>query len=99
MTHWGHGDPNDRAALRRAYIEHYDHVRSKVPKENLLEFQSSQGWKPLCQFLGKQIPNEEYPRSNDAASTVRIHNFLYWLRIVKLSWKLLVTVGALRVAL
>lgn len=31
--------------------------------------QISDGWEPLCKFLGKPIPNEPFPRSNDAAAT------------------------------
>jgi hypothetical protein len=71
----------------------------QVAEANLLEFESADGWKPLCQFFGKEVPEGEYPRSNDAASTVKIHNFLYWLRIVKLSWKPLGAIVALGVAL
>jgi hypothetical protein len=87
MTQWGHGDPKSRAAFRQTYIDHYSYVRSRVPQSNLLEFQWEDGWEPLCRFLGKEVPEGDYPRSNDAASTVKIHNFLYWLRIVKLGWK------------
>ncbi|KAH8724202.1 P-loop containing nucleoside triphosphate hydrolase protein [Phaeosphaeriaceae sp. PMI808] len=86
MTHWGRGNPSDRAALRQTYLDHYAHIRSVVPQSRLLEFESRQGWKPLCEFLGKETPNEEYPRSNDAASTVKIHGFLYWVRLVKVVW-------------
>ncbi|KAJ1325765.1 Sulfotransferase domain-containing protein [Microdochium nivale] len=48
---------------------HNAHVRKVVPKDRLLEMQISDGWAPLCAFLGKPIPNEPFPRSNDAAAT------------------------------
>lgn len=86
MTYWGNGNPSDRASLKQTYIDHYAHVRAVVPQSNLLEFESSQGWEPLCEFLGKEAPKEEYPRSNDAASTIKIHGFLFWIRLVKVSW-------------
>lgn len=28
----------------------------------------SEGWEPLCQFLGVQVPREPFPRANDAAA-------------------------------
>jgi hypothetical protein len=31
-----------------------------------LEMEVQDGWAPLCEFLGKPIPNEPFPRSNDA---------------------------------
>lgn len=69
-------------ALRRTYKEHYAHIRSKVAPERLLEFHPKEGWAPLCNFLGKEIPKDEaYPRVNDAASTVNLHYFIVVLRL------------------
>lgn len=28
----------------------------------------SEGWEPLCEFLGVPVPNEPFPRANDAAA-------------------------------
>ncbi len=57
-------------------------------KDKLLEFRSEDGWEPLCYFLGKPVPRaadkddiEPHPRVNDAATTVRMHAFLWRLRI------------------
>lgn len=47
---------------------HHDRVRSVVPKEQLLEMDLSEGWQPLCKFLDVPIPNEPFPRANDAAA-------------------------------
>ncbi|KAF2822315.1 hypothetical protein CC86DRAFT_385301 [Ophiobolus disseminans] len=69
MSQWGSGDPRNREELRKYYRAHYQHVRSKVPRERLLEFESRDGWAPLCGFLGKEEPGGEYPRVNDAKST------------------------------
>jgi Sulfotransferase domain len=32
----------------------------------LLEMDLSDGWEPLCKFLGMPVPNEPFPRANDA---------------------------------
>ncbi len=37
-----------------------------MPADRLLEFEVSQGWKPLCDFLGRPVPDEPFPRLNDA---------------------------------
>ncbi|KAI1385890.1 P-loop containing nucleoside triphosphate hydrolase protein [Hypoxylon trugodes] len=45
---------------------HNDRVRALVPKGQLLEMDLSEGWEPLCKFLGVPIPDEPFPRANDA---------------------------------
>lgn len=42
-------------------------IRGLVPKERLLEWSVEDGWEPLCEFLGKEVPGEKFPRTNDAA--------------------------------
>lgn len=67
-----------------------------MPKSRLLEFKSEDGWKPLCEFLGKPIPKgEPYPRLNDGDGVVKLHAFLYWIRLVKALGKIVGTVGAI----
>jgi len=65
---WTSGHPEDRNALRRGYITHNENVRSIVPKENLLEFTPQEGWQPLCNFLGKDMPDEPFPYINKGGS-------------------------------
>jgi hypothetical protein len=43
-------------------------VLREVPPERLLVFKVSEGWEPLCRFLGVEIPGEAFPRVNDAES-------------------------------
>jgi len=59
-----------KARSRDAYKHHYRDVRELVEndKERLLEFNLKQGWKPLCQFLGKDIPDVPFPHENDKES-------------------------------
>lgn len=48
-------------------IEEYNEsVRRAVPKDQLLEMRLGDGWEPLCRFLDKPIPNEPFPRVNEA---------------------------------
>jgi hypothetical protein len=66
---------------------HHDRVRSIVPKDQLLEMDLTQGWEPLCKFLGVPIPDEPFPRVNDAqaadqyATKVLFKVLLVWLSI------------------
>ena len=56
------------ANARRRYLEHYETVRRMVPTEKLLEFRLADGWAPLCEFLGKEVPDVEFPCVNEAAA-------------------------------
>lgn len=63
------GAPKNKEAmstrLRTSYRKHYDDIRANIPSERLLDFQLSQGWRPLCHFLGKDIPDESFPWVNE----------------------------------
>jgi hypothetical protein len=50
---------------RQAYIDHYDEIRKAVPAERLLDFDVNGGWEPLCEFLGKDVPEQGFPHVND----------------------------------
>lgn len=51
----------NRESFRRAYLSHYEHVRSVVPPERLFNFNITDGWGPLCEFLGKEVSPPEAP--------------------------------------
>src|SRR3569833_226784 len=51
-----------RAVYKDRYREHYDILRERVAKERLLEYKLGEGWEPLCEFLGKEVPDVEFPR-------------------------------------
>lgn len=53
------------------------HVVQAVPRQRLLVFNLSQGWEPLCKFLGKPVPNKPFPHVNDRQEWVK---FLAGLR-------------------
>jgi len=50
---------------KQRFREYYDELRSIVPPGQLLEFQVSSGWGPLCEYLGDPVPDTPFPRSND----------------------------------
>ena len=49
------------------HAEHVAMVRGLVEEERLLEWTVRDGWGPLCEFLGKEVPDEPFPHVNDAA--------------------------------
>ena len=51
---------------RQAYRNHYALVRRVTPKGRLLEYKLTDGWGPLCEFLGKPVPDVPFPRVNDS---------------------------------
>jgi len=51
---------NAMAALER----HNAEVRAAIPAARLLEFEVSEGWEPLCNFLDVPVPADPFPRTN-----------------------------------
>ena len=54
-----------------------------MPRERLLEYQVQEGWEPLCRFLGKEVPKEEFPRVNDSAFFVEAHGKLWAYAVIR----------------
>lgn len=48
----------------KVFAEHEAAVREAIPADRLLVFRVSDGWEPLCGFLGVPVPDEPFPRSN-----------------------------------
>ena len=55
----------DLPALTEAFAAHNEAVKAAIPADRLLTFQVKDGWGPLCAFLGKPVPDEPFPRTND----------------------------------
>ncbi|KAJ7907538.1 P-loop containing nucleoside triphosphate hydrolase protein [Mycena leptocephala] len=47
------------------FAEHYALVRRLVPPHRLLEYRVGEGWETLCGFLGVEVPQAPFPRTND----------------------------------
>lgn len=54
----------DRATAVAAYRHNNEKVRDTIAAERLLVFTPSDGWDPLCRFLGVASPSTAFPRSN-----------------------------------
>ena len=58
----------DREHAIEVFERHNQQVRSTVPDDQLLVYQVGQGWEPLCEFLDVDVPEEDFPHVNEAAS-------------------------------
>lgn len=55
-----------RRNAREYHRTYYADVRRLVPPERRLEYRLGDGWAPLCEFLGKEVPDVPFPRVNEA---------------------------------
>ena len=68
---YGGSNPKATALFRAKYRQHNDRVQAVIPAEKLLVFNVKQGWKPLCEFLGSDVPSTPFPRENVAHSDTK----------------------------
>ena len=61
----------EKAYAVEVFERHTENVERRVPPGQLLVYEVSQGWGPLCRFLGVPEPDEPFPRLNDAAEMRR----------------------------
>lgn len=59
-----HGRVEDEDHAIDVYLAHNEYVKKHAPADRLLVFEASQGWAPLCDFLERPVPDEDYPRVN-----------------------------------
>lgn len=62
---------SDKDHAIEVYHRHNEDVVRAVGSDNLLVYDVRQGWEPLCDFLGVEVPREEFPHVNDTASMRR----------------------------
>jgi len=67
ITRTGFPEGLDRDGLIRAFLDHIEAVKTTIPADQLLLYQVRDGWQPLCEFLGRPIPSDPFPRTNDRA--------------------------------
>lgn len=58
------GEFSNKAKVKVLYYKHIKAVTDYVPAERLLIYEVSQGWEPLCRFLGVSIPGEKFKHLN-----------------------------------
>lgn len=78
---------------RKSFEDYYNKVRALVPKERLLEYHVSQGWEPLCEFLGRPVPAEEVPFINQT-EVINKRLDKMWIANAKAQLKRLLDVSA-----
>jgi hypothetical protein len=52
------------ASVTAALERHNAEVTGGIPADRLLVFEPSEGWEPLCRFLGVEVPDEPFPQTN-----------------------------------
>jgi len=61
------GKFEDKQRAIEIFNKHNEDAKAGIPANRLLVFEVSQGWEPLCKFLGVEVPNKPFPHVNDAA--------------------------------
>jgi hypothetical protein len=59
-------DWQDPQAAMAAYERHNERVRREVPAERLVDWQPGDGWEPICEALGVDIPPDAFPHKNNS---------------------------------
>ncbi|XP_078362899.1 uncharacterized protein LOC144647030 [Oculina patagonica] len=61
---FGSCNPKSTYVFRKRYRIHNHRVKSIVPADKFLVYNVKQGWKPLCDFLGCEVPTVAFPHEN-----------------------------------
>ena len=54
----------DPMIMMDAYERHNEAVRQGIASERLLEWSPTDGWDPICERLGLDVPSEPFPVTN-----------------------------------
>lgn len=65
-------DLTNREACIEAFNQHNERVRNAGLGSRLIEWKASEGWEPLCQALGVEIPEEPFPYVNSTEEFVKL---------------------------
>ncbi len=58
------GNATDPAHVKASFEASNQRIIDTVPANRLLVFDVAQGWEPLCEFLGCDVPDEPFPHLN-----------------------------------
>jgi hypothetical protein len=70
------GRTSDKDHVLQVYADHLAEVKRTIPQDRLLTFDVREGWEPLCRFLGVDIPDTEFPRTNSTLEFLKRKQFL-----------------------
>ncbi len=78
---WSAVEAGDETA--REYFESWNaQVIASVPKDRLLIYNVEDGWEPLVQFLNVTMPQEAFPKINDADTVRLVIRLGYWIVVL-----------------
>lgn len=63
--------------LKQLYRKHNLLVKTVVPADRLLVWNLKDGWEPLCNFLGKPVPQIPIPHDNKTGDTKWAEDYLF----------------------
>jgi Sulfotransferase domain len=55
---------DDPTAMMDAFERHNETVRQEIPSGRLLEWTPGDGWEPICERLGADVPADPFPMTN-----------------------------------
>src|ERR1035437_6743137 len=58
---------DDPMAMMDAFERHNAAVRDAIPPERLLEWSVGDGWEPICDRLGVDVPPKAFPNTNSTS--------------------------------
>jgi Sulfotransferase domain len=94
-----HSRFEDKTYAIGVFGRHNAEVRRRVPENRLLVYDVKEGWEPLCEFLGVEVPDEPFPRTNDTAQMrrrlrgVKVLSFVAPVALLVLLFALLVLIA------
>jgi hypothetical protein len=56
----------EREHATRVFKRHIAEVQAEISADRLLTFDLSDGWEPLCEFLGVAVPDIPFPKTNSS---------------------------------
>ncbi|KAI0170987.1 hypothetical protein BJ166DRAFT_517482 [Pestalotiopsis sp. NC0098] len=74
LTYGGLFRTDYRKFAKDAYRDHYamlDEATKGMSEDKVLRWKAQDGWGPLCAFLDKKVPNEEFPNRNALEAVVK----------------------------
>ena len=72
------GGKIERDSNIKIFNAHIEAVRRDVPAHKLLEFKVTEGWGPLCSFLGVDTPDAPFPHLNEREITRGLLQVALW---------------------
>ena len=80
-----------------AYLRHYEQLEGKLREKNreYLNWHVQEGWKPICEFLGRDVPKVKFPRKNQRDDHDRTIESLMKKRVAAALGRISVAVGCI----